>query len=516
MDERLAEALAARAEAEAAAQAKATQAEAARDAAKGKQPWWAPLAAARRAEVARDFAQTLAWIEEGRASREGALEAFIEIYNTDEKRAVSDGAQTRRLKLIEVDIAHALRLGDLKPPLLCAYGAWAAKAAGRGDKPVSAEAPGSALKRQIEMKQAARDALAATAQAQRETYEEANTLLEANALQKNTIINRLPWSQRVFAEKREDIIALNAERAELESVAEEAKRALDLAEGDLILVDEDLRGLRQLQGASQASARARLDRFFTPLALTPPPGHDLIDMVSVPAGRSWMGSADIGGRTPRDEIPLRRVEISRPYLISRYLVTQALYIAVMGENPSRYRAPLNPVERVSWFDAARFCNALSQLSGLRPAYVIGPGARPEVRLNPKADGYRLPTEAEWERAARADEGFEYAGADDLSRVGWFDKNCPPSPQAVGRKAPNGWGIYDLSGNLWEWCQDYYAADYYQRGVLVDPPGPEAGEARVLRGGSSVSPPERARVNARSKAKPHGVDVFIGFRVARAP
>jgi len=227
-----------------------------------------------------------------------------------------------------------------------------------------------------------------------------------------------------------------------------------------------------------------------------------------------MGTADTGDRRCADEVPLRRVELSRGFHVGTVPVTQAMFTAVMGFNPSRHTDPLNPVERVDWYLALRFCNALSALCGRKAAYHIGPGDPPTVRWRRDADGYRLPTEAEWERAARGNGAFEFAGSDDPERVAWYRRTSGNQTHPVGRKSANDIGLYDMSGNVFEWCWDGYDADLYRTSEPYDPCGPDDAEARSVRGGSSAHDEHAIRVTARSSVRATATDVFLGFRVVR--
>jgi formylglycine-generating enzyme required for sulfatase activity len=234
-------------------------------------------------------------------------------------------------------------------------------------------------------------------------------------------------------------------------------------------------------------------------------------MVLIPAGSFTMG--DGSGRP--DETP-HRVSISAFYL-DKYAVTQELYEKVMGVNPSKRKDPKNPVERTQWTDAVRFCNKCSELDGLTPCYDLN-----TWECNFDADGYRLPTEAEWEYACRAgSEGKYYFGdaEKDLPRYAWLKPGSQGKPHPVGQKEPNRWGLYDMHGNVWQWCHDWYSETYYAQSPAEDPHGPAAGKMRVLRGGAWDSTPEKCRSAYRHKEFPvysdacFGADSY-GFRRAR--
>lgn len=235
---------------------------------------------------------------------------------------------------------------------------------------------------------------------------------------------------------------------------------------------------------------------------------DALGMIELPGGAFWMGSAEGDPGSYDDERPRHR-EMIEPFAMSRYVVRQSLYHAVMGENPSSVKGDDLPVTDVSWFDAVRFCNALSDRERRRRAYRIGEGEQPTVEWDPTADGFRLPTEAEWEYAARAGTTTAYSFGDDASQLdeyAWWGNNSNMRPHPVGMKKPNPWGLLDVHGNVYEWCWDIWDA--------YDKPRSTVG-VRVLRGGSFWnSDPWALRSANRHGFQP--VDRFdiIGFRCAR--
>ena len=176
-----------------------------------------------------------------------------------------------------------------------------------------------------------------------------------------------------------------------------------------------------------------------------------------------------------------------------YEVTQEQYEKVMGNNPSRFKGSRNPVEKVRWNDAVAFCRKLSDQEGVE---------------------YRLPTEAEWEYACRAGTTTRYSFGDDKSQLGkyaWFGGNSGGETHPVGQKLPNIWGLYDMHGDVYEWCQDWYGR--YERGrVISDPTGPASGKLRVLRGGAFAGRPLYVRSANRGDDLP--VYRAFGFRLAR--
>ncbi|MBM4292155.1 MAG: formylglycine-generating enzyme family protein, partial [Deltaproteobacteria bacterium] len=165
-----------------------------------------------------------------------------------------------------------------------------------------------------------------------------------------------------------------------------------------------------------------------------------------PPGEFWMGSQD--GVGDDRERPRHRVKLSRGFWMGQTQVTQALWEKVMGSNPSHFKGATLPVEQISWFDAVRFCNALSGLENLQPVYGIGTGDQPTVSLDSTASGYRLPTEAQWEYAAKAGTELKFAGSDTLDAVAWHTGNAGGKTHPVGEKTANAWGLHDMSGNVW--------------------------------------------------------------------
>ena len=195
----------------------------------------------------------------------------------------------------------------------------------------------------------------------------------------------------------------------------------------------------------------------------------------------------------RAETPQHLVTISQPFYLSMHPVTQAQWEAVMGNNPSQFKGfSARPVENVSWNDAQQF---LMRLSAADDRYT-----------------YALPTEAQWEYACRAGSTSAHSFGDNEAHLGdyaWYRDNADGTTHPVGEKRPNAWGLYDMHGNVWEWCQDWYSE--YTADSMTDPGGPNAGVARVIRGGSWDSEAQYARSARRERYQANGQSQILGFR-----
>jgi formylglycine-generating enzyme required for sulfatase activity len=335
-------------------------------------------------------------------------------------------------------------------------------------------------------------------------------------------------------------------------------------------VDRLIRGIDRLfeQGAAPAPKPAAP----RPAAVEPAPVPDEpakritnrigMKLVLIPSGTFLMGSP----RSDQDasnfhicltfqEEPQHRVQITRPFYLGATAVTVGQFRKVVEatglrteaetdgkgsygwnqttkkweqnpkytwRNPGFAQTDEHPVVNVSWNDAIAFCNKLSELEGLKPCYQSAGGAQPG------GEGYRLPTEAEWEYACRAGSITRYTFGDDAGSLGeyawddagslgeyaWFDGNSGGMTHPVGQKRANAFGLHDMHGNVWEWCWDWYAADYYRESPGADPLGPSQAAFRVLRGGSWYNVPQGSRSALRNRGTPGLRNSNAGFRVAR--
>ena len=243
-----------------------------------------------------------------------------------------------------------------------------------------------------------------------------------------------------------------------------------------------------------------------PLPPPPRPEPVLPGMVWIRGGSFLMGSPANEGYS--NERPQRRVTVSDFYL-GRYEVTQKEYQEIMGTNPSSFKGDNLPVENVSWFDAVEYCNRLSRREGLAPAYTI---SGTTVTWNRNANGYRLPTEAEWEYACRAGTTTPYNTGNTITtsqaNFSWSAQGTTP----VGTYSPNAWGLYDMHGNVWEWCYDRYGS--YSTSDLSNPLGASSGSDRVIRGGSWSPSAQYLRSAYRYYGTPAYRYGNLGFRLVR--
>jgi formylglycine-generating enzyme required for sulfatase activity len=233
------------------------------------------------------------------------------------------------------------------------------------------------------------------------------------------------------------------------------------------------------------------------------------DMVLVEGGSFRMGS----NNGEDDEKPVHTVTVKSFYM-GRTEVTQREWAELMGSNPSEFKGDNLPVETISWHEAIEYCNKLSLKEGLAPAYR---GSGDDITCDFNATGYRLPTEAEWEYAAKGGTKdsitYEYAGSNSVNSVAWYDGNSGSRTHPVGTKQANSLGLYDMTGNVNEWCWDWYEG--YSGGSQSDPTGASMGTYRIFRGGFWFGPAAYARSADRNGDIPFNRNVNVGFRVVRS-
>jgi formylglycine-generating enzyme required for sulfatase activity len=242
-----------------------------------------------------------------------------------------------------------------------------------------------------------------------------------------------------------------------------------------------------------------------------------VQMVYVPGAQFMMGSA----HGNPDEAPVHKVKLS-PFLMDKFEVTHEMFAKVQLPDPSHWQDnPGKPVERVRWRDAKRYCNERSLLEGLNPCYNE---KTPDWDCDYSANGYRLPAEAEWEYACRAgkDSDYDFEQADKLRQYGWFGENSDQKTHVTGQKKANGFGLYDLYGNVSEWCEDVYSPTWYRESPELNPHGPPSpgkDVKRVIRGGSWKSSADQCRASFRQGERTGDTDAcfstdFCGFRCVR--
>lgn len=253
-----------------------------------------------------------------------------------------------------------------------------------------------------------------------------------------------------------------------------------------------------------------------------------LTLVLIPPGEFMMGSPEAERQVALEaataandswaisrisaEAPQHRVKITRPFYLGKYEVTQVQWQAVMGNNPSEFKAPANPVEQVSWDDVQSFLAKLNAMGTRR----VSAAKAARVALDVK---YALPTEAQWEYACRAGTAAAFHFGDDWTmpgQYGWFRENSGGSTHPVGRKPPNAWGLHDMHGNVWEWCADWFQERYYATSPIDDPPGPASGPTRVSRGGSWHTGALHCRSAYRGTGRLDYRINSLGFRLALVP
>lgn len=239
----------------------------------------------------------------------------------------------------------------------------------------------------------------------------------------------------------------------------------------------------------QASIKASAEQSTLDLG-----GGAKLELLLIRPGTFMMGDEKGGA----DEKPVHKVTITKPFYLGKYKVTQQQWEALMGSNPSNAKSPANPVERVSWEDCQAFLKKLDE------------------KFGDKAVKFSLPTEAQWEYACRAGSTTKYCFGDkeaDLGRYAWFIANSKDKIHSVGEKKANAWGLYDVHGDAWEWCADWYDKAYYKASPANDPPGPASGIFRVCRGSSWDNTAPDCRSAFRLFGAPSDRFAYISLRVA---
>lgn len=222
-----------------------------------------------------------------------------------------------------------------------------------------------------------------------------------------------------------------------------------------------------------------------------------MEFVLIPSGSFRMGGDKEFEQAEDHENPRHIVKISQAFYMGRYTVTQAQWSAMMDNNPSEFKDDLRPVEKVSWNDVQVFIQKLND--------------------SEETVKYRLPTEAEWEYAARAGTQSSYAFGSDtgiLSQYAWYHNNSGGHTHPVGQLKPNAWGLYDMHGNIHEWCQDWFDREYYAQSPPIDPSGPSSGLAKALRGGDWGSQDWYCRCASRSLSSADRRSNRVGFRLIK--
>ena len=356
------------------------------------------------------------------------------------------------------------------------------------------------------------------------------------------------YADKLFFQAKTALMAQKYERVQkiLEEVPrvlvdEEMKKMYVEAGESITEVDSLVREIRNAITSKQYSTLLSCVQRYAELKANDPEAQSLREKIEklttmttlngmvlrlIPSGKFYMGTHDSDEFMRNNEHPQHRVSITKPMYIGIYQVTQAQFAELLEYNPSTsVIQDTNPVDSVTWFSAVEFCNKLSETEGLSPYYMIDNARRKTNKSIEYADisflggnGFRLPSEAEWEYACRAGSITPWCFGDLVLEVGnyaWYYDNAQLETHPVGNKKPNAWGLYDMHGNIMEWCNDWYNDMYYQQDIPEeDPAGPDESISRVLRGGAWQFGAEATRSAYRNNANPDAISNIIGFRVVR--
>ena len=316
----------------------------------------------------------------------------------------------------------------------------------------------------------------------------------------------------------------------------EAEFDADMAQGEAVSVRQALENLRTFLNMRLPTSRLTVSEdkgeMASPISVRKEQGVLHIDLgdgvtmelIEIPGGRFWMGQSDAEQQFLKQqnwwneyyncERPRHQVTIS-PFWMGKYPVTQAQWEAVMKKNPSRFTGVDHPVEQVSWNDSQAFLKKFTTIVLPPPQQEKALSPAPFEREQGERWVFRLPIEAEWEYACRAGSGTIYSFGDDPAQLrdyAWFSKNSGSHTSPVGQKLPNAWGLYDMHGNVWEWCQDWYDGVYYANSPQKNPAGPSSGEYHLMRGGAFNAIPNYCRAAFRNRNVPDDKYYNISFRV----
>ena len=359
---------------------------------------------------------------------------------------------------------------------------------------VDAEARAKAAEEARREAEASRERSRVEAEHRREAEARARAESETRVRIEAEMRARFESEARAKAEEESRVRAAAESRARIEAEARAKVEAEIRARAES---EARVRAEAEARARAEAEARAKAESDWSGPS-------SKYAMKKVPAQTFKMGSSK------DSDNPVHTVTLSRAYWIGVYPMYQSLWKYVMGTNPSSRQEDFAPVTEVSWFDVVGFANKLSERDGLRVAYQI---SGDKVTWDRSANGYRLPTEAEWECAARAGTSLEYSGSNSLDEVGWYAGNSDNRSHKVGEKRANGYGLHDLSGNVFEWCWDWYEA--LGAGSVTDPTGVNAATRRVFRGGSWSYDADYARVAYRIDRVPTCAYGLLGVRLVRS-
>ena len=431
--------------------------------------------------------------------RDSFIATFVEHYNSTTEFTKED----LKLNIPFLIAQYLAKEQNIPEDLVLAYIIWAAR------RTIHLKTPLSKATEELD-KQQQQQSIAQNRYADLETtaqeISQQQTIIQEKLQTITREINDLSMWSRLLNSKHEDLLQSQKQTQqrldELELELNDVRFELALSESECIRLRSQVVEAEQQFGQLTTQFNTVYQGLLLPIASTlQARSSEWFSIIET--GRYWRGSIEGHGHSS----PMVQVQLSSSFSIGQTPITQALFIAVMGHNPSEFVDLMRPVETISWFETLHFCNEFSRMMNLEPVYALDD--KNAIACNWGATGFRLPTEAEWEATARGKQNIEPL---EVNKYAWHSDNSKSKTQRVRQRRPLSTSTYDMIGNVSEWCWDWFDKSWYAQSPKMNPIGPTIGNEKVLRGGGFNAPPKRCTVFFRESASPHTTKSSIGFRV----